>query len=353
MSTTIKTMVIIAAVAILGLSSAFAYRALTNRHQAAETTDISRQPTSSRMAWGITVLPFPFRTYLDSMTVDQMKEAKKLGVSYVRVDYAPFNPKVTDTAVDAALKQGLEVVLIIPFGPNNIFTDKNLTLSAQTYVTGVVNRYKGRVMIYQLGTEAASVALNNDASKSGIVLKDYPTAKLNAVTDWIKAAASSVKATDPKAKTLVNDQWVHTGFFDHYFAQGGDFDILGWNWFSDMGTSMDTVTLDAKTNQTYALLTKLKSYNKPIWLTEVSRRLGNQGGHEADQAAFIQTMAIYAQSKAEIQGFFVFNLLEDQAAPPQEQGYGIITAVDDDKTQKITGGKAAFKTYQQIIKSSR
>ncbi len=77
---------------------------------------------------------------------------------------------------------------------------------------------------------------------------------------------------------------------------------------------------------------KLKSYNKPIWLTEVSRRLGSQGGKEKEQADFIKTMATYATKQSAINGFFVFNLLEDQAASPQERGYSIITATDSGKT---------------------
>ncbi len=364
MSGTLKIIIGIIIVAVIGLGVGltihhFATGKTTAANQSANqqsqdtNTSIDLPASSNSFAWGITVLTFPFPTYEPAFTGTQMTEAKKLGVGYIRVDYVPGNPKATDLAVSDAGKQGLKVVLIIPYGPKDIFSDTNLTQNTTNYVKDLVNHYKGKVAIYQLGTEAASVALNNNAALSGIDLKDYPTAKLNAVTTWVAQAAKTVKQTDPSAKTLVNDQWVHVGFFDNYFAKGGDFDILGWNWFSDMGTSMDRVTIDASKNQYYDLMSKLTSYHKPIWLTEVNRRLGSQGGHEQDAANFINTMASYALKQPTIKGFFVFNLLGDQAAPPQEQGYGIINAADNGKSQTITGEKVPFTTYQSIITNNK
>ncbi len=339
-----KILIIIATIAILGLLTGLGFRLLTNKGSVTPKKEL---------AWGVTVLTFPFPTYKESFTRTQIQEAKKLGINTIRVDYVPTNPKASEVAVDEARKQKLEVVLLIPFGPKDIFSDKDLAANTDRYVTDIVNRFKGKVSVYQLATEAASVALNNDASKHGIKSSDYPASRLKAVITWVKTASETVKRVDPSAKRLVNDQWVHVGFFDQLLAEGADFDILGWNWFSDMGTTIDTVTLNQQTGETYQLLSKLESYNKPIWLTEVNRRQGSNGGKEPEQAAFITTMGDYVASRPVIKGFFVFNLLEDQAAPPQEKGYGIITATDNGKEQLITGHKAAFDAYKTVIKNGR
>lgn len=361
MNSTVKAIAIVVAIALLGLLAGLGIRFLGKNKQvnnqkpskARPANNLELPDSGAEFAWGITVLTFPFRTYQEPFTGVQMAEAKQLGVNYVRVDYLPTNPKAAEVAVEAARANGLKVVLVIPFGPKDIFTDKALANNTESYVSAIVKRFKGKVAVYQLATEVASVALANNAAAHGIEKKDYPADKLAAVTTWVKTAATTVASVDPSAKRLVNDQWVHVGFFDHYFAAGGNFDLLGWNWFSDMGTNMETVVIDKAKNQKYQLLSKLKSYNKPIWLTEVNRRLGSQGGQERAQADFIKTMANYAARQNAINGFFVFNLLEDQAAPEKERGYSIITATDTGKEQKITGRKPAFEGYRKAIQNNR
>jgi hypothetical protein len=349
MSTPIKAIIGIIAIAIIGLGAGWIFRSL--KGGSSTTSNLNVYDTSD-FAWGVTLLTFPFPVYNEGFTATQTTEAEKLGINYVRIDYVPSNPKAAEVAVDDAIKNGLKTVLVIPFGPKDIFTDKNLESSATTYVTDIVNKFKGKVGVYQLATEVASVALANNGAVHGIELKDYPPARLDAVTTWVKAATTAVKKADPSAKRLINDQWVHVGFFENYFAKGGDFDILGWNWFSDMGTSMDSVVLNAAENQNFALMEKLKSYNKPIWLTEVNRRMGSQNKGEQAQAEFITTMGNYVKTQDAIKGFFVFNFLEDQAAPAAEKGYGIITAVDNGG-QKITGHKPAFDAYKKVIQEAR
>lgn len=346
-----KTIIGLVILAVIGLGGGVGLK----RWQAiSKDREIKKQ-----FAWGVSALTFPFPTYIEKFsTQDQMQSAKKMGVGYVRMDYIPTNPKATDAMIQGAISADLTPVLIIPFGPNDIFKDKALEANTQKYVGDIVKRYKDQVKYFQLATEVASVALANDPSKHGIEVKEYPADRLRAVTTWVKTAEATVKDIAPAAQTIINDQWVHTGFFDNYFANGGQTDILGWNWFSDMGKDMNAPVIDASKQQTYALMTKLKSYNKPIWLTEVSRRLGSQGNNgasaELEQADFLTMMAEYVKTEPSIKGFFVYNLLEDQAAPIQERGYSLIKAHDDNgKSQKITGEKLAYERYRQIIKKAR
>lgn len=354
-----KVIGIIVVVAAIGLGAGFGWKALSKKdsNTGKSNTDTGNSlevpGTDEDFAWGATILAFPFPRYQESFSIDQMKEAKNLGLNYARIEYEPVNPQATEVLVNSAKDNGMKVVLVIPFQQKDIFTDKSLEKTTTDHVTSVVNRFKGKVAVYQLATEVASVALANNAALHGIEKKDYPADKLAAVTTWVKTASSTVKKIDPSAKRLVNDQWVHTGFFDNYFSAGGDFDILGWNWFSDMGNSMDTVTIDKSKNQNYQLLNKLKSYNKPIWLTEVNRRLGSQGGNEKAQADFITTMAEYATKQPQIKGFFVYNFFENQVAPEKERGYSLVNAADTNNQQKITGKKPAFDAFKKAIQNSR
>lgn len=318
---------------------------------AIKTSPQSAQPATKRaFHWGATVQPFPFAENNEQFLPEQFRLANELGLTTVRVEYSVEVPAMNKQAIDLAKQYGMQLVFIIPFGPNDIFSDKNLYSNAHKYVSDIVGQYKGQVPVWQLATEAASVALI-DGGHHGVDRVDYPEAKYQAVATWLKAASTAVKESDPAAKRLINDQWVHVGFFDRFLAEGGDFDILGWNWFSDMGTDWNRPLLNSKTGQRYELMKKLKSFNKEIWLTEVNRRRGSAEAGEKAQADYIQTMAEKAYADSAIKAFFVFNLVEDQEAPPQEKGYGLVHA---DKSKQWTAGpKEAFGRYQALIEAKK
>lgn len=296
-------------------------------------------------SWGVAIRPELFSNANTNLKFldDQFKAMKELGVTSLRADYNTKNEDLNKKVLALAKQNNIQVIFIIPFGPNDIFTDKKLYDNAYNYVKTITNRYKGQVPIWQLGTEVASVALKS-GDPHGIDGGDYPEAKYKAVSTWLKAATTAAKEADPSAKRLVNDQWVHTGFIDRFIKDGGDFDLIGWNWFSDMGTDMEKPVIDRNTGQTYKLMDKLKSYKKDIWLTEVNRRNGSMDGDEQAQAKYIETMANYAYSNQAIKGFIVYHLMG-------EEGYGIIS--HDVVKQTIAGYKPGYKVYQSIIKAKR
>lgn len=302
----------------------------------------------SQFRWGVTLMPYPFREKNEEFLPEQFRLAQELGVNTVRIDYSPKNQRFNDLSVELAKKHNIELVFIIPFGPNDIFTDPKLYDSAYSYVADIVRKYKDDIAIWQLANEVGSVALAN-GGLHGVATKDYPEDKYIAVSTWLKAAGKAVADIDPGARRLLTDHWVHTGFFERFIKDGGEFEILGWNWFSDMGRNMDRVILDQKTGQTYKLLSKLETFKKELWLTEVNRRLGSSGGQEKEQADFIQTMAEFAYATPSINGFLVFNLAEDTTARIEETGYGLIYTDIDSKT--VSGLKPAFSRYRDLIKA--
>lgn len=299
-------------------------------------------------SWGVTIAPFPFKDKNDVFLPEQFRLAKELGLNMVRVDYVPDNPTANQQAIDLARQNNLKLVMIIPFGPKDIFSDSTLSDDAYHYVYDIVSQHKGQVEVWQLANEVASVAII-DGGHYGVDRVDYPEAKYQAVATWLKAASKATHDADPAARRLINDQWVHVGFFDRFIAEGGDFDILGWNWFSDMGTDWSSPVINTATKQHYALMTKLKSFHKDIWITEVNRRGGSSGGNEKDEADFIQIMAEKAYAEPAVKAFLPYLLVEDQGAPDKEKGYGMVNV--DLTTQWTVGPKQAFSRYQALIKA--
>jgi hypothetical protein len=307
--------------------------------------------TNSRgFYWGASILVFPFPEKNTEFLPEQFRLAQELGLSTVRVDYTVGNDALNRQVIDLASKYKMQLVFIIPFGPNDIFSDSKLSDNAYNYVKDIVSKYKGQVPVWQLATEVASVAIV-DGGHYGVDKVDYPEAKYQAVSTWLKSATKAVKDADPSARRMINDQWVHVGFFERFIKDGGDFDILGWNWFSDMGTDWNDPVINAKTGQRYKLMDKLKSFKRDIWITEVNRRLGSSGGNEKAQADYIQTMADKAYAEPAIKALLVFNLVEDQKAPEAERGYGLVNV--NQQTWWVGGLKQAFGRYQSIIKGKK
>jgi arabinogalactan endo-1,4-beta-galactosidase len=251
-----------------------------------------------------------------------------------------------------AQKRNLKVVFAIPYGPNDIFQDKQLDQDTYTYVSQIVKKYQGKVSVWQLGNEVASVALNPGGNYMGIDQSDYPEDRYRVVSTWLKAASRAIRTYDPNAKILITDDWVHTGFFDRFVAEGGDFDVLGWDWYSVEGEDINTVTIEGRAAGPYRLMTKLGTYKKPIWLTEVSRHLGSYGENandrEKEQADFIETTAEQAWENQQITGFFVYNLIQDQTLTPNLRAFGILNV--DPETHMITSKKQAFDRYRLLIR---
>lgn len=297
-----------------------------------------------KFTWGIALRPELFPNEADNLKFIpvQMAKLKELGVDSVRVDYSPTKEAINQKVLDEAKKNGIKVVFIIPFGPNDIKSDKNLYDNAYNYVKKIVSRHKGQE-VWQLGTEVATVALKKP-DLHGVDFVDYPDSTYKPVATWLKAATKAVADTDPAAKRLLNDQWVHVGFFEKFLKEGGQFEIIGWNWFSDMGTDFEKPTIDRNTGQKYELMKKLRSFNKEIWLTEVNRRNGDADGDQKAQADFIETIANRARKIPEINGFIVFHFIG-------EQGYGIADINYEAKVINVY--KQAYERYKTIIQKNR
>jgi hypothetical protein len=310
--------------------------------------------TRRSTVWGITIKTLPLREGNEAFLPKQFQLAKELGVDTVRVDYSTTYPALNRLAVDEAKKSGLKLIFIIPFGSIDIFTDPHVTERTTALVKSIVEEYKTDVHVWQLGNEVASVAIRQNENLYGIDQVDYPEDRYKAVATWLKAATATIRQTDPSAKVLVTDAYVHTGFFDRYLAEGGDFDILGWDWYSWISDDMNSVPLEGRPGR-FRLLSKLATYKKEIWLTEVSRNLGSYGENQLDrqeeQAAFIESVAKQMFDSKTISGFFVYNLIQDQTQPENLRAFGIVNV--DPEHGKIIGVKAAFDRYRNLIKANR
>lgn len=300
--------------------------------------------------WGTTMRPFALAVYSKSNWAKQLDLQKNAGIQYARVGWVNDSKYSNFQFHDALIKAIKDKGLSVYFGfedNNNIFTVADPYQAGYDMAYKISNHYKGQIKYYQLLNEAASGSLKG-GQYSGENQSDYDMVKYNKTKEWLKGASDGIKKGDPAANRIITDQWLHFAFFEMLKRDGVNYDILGWDWFSDMGFMGDKLAGDGR-----AVLDHLKDFNKPIILVEVNARpegKNGQGGQNEDkQAAFIQQMADWAYGTGVIKGFFVHELIDSQTKTYTDY-YGLIS-VKKDEAGKIVPGepRKAYYVLKDII----
>lgn len=309
----------------------------------------SINPFAKDFLWGVVTRPSGLGRYHISVWNKQLDTAEKLGVDYLRITWdagAPDAVKFHKGVFEAVWGKGMEVFLVVE--PVNFDKLTNPEQEGYDLASNISKNFKGKIKYYQLLNEVASTVLIG-GQYSGENRSDYNSAKYQKAKKWITGASRAIRENDSSAKIVLTDQWTHYAFFDMLKEDGVDYDYLGWNWFSDMGFLGDKTVKDGT-----LLFDKLKSFDKPIILTEVNYRPNNITGQPEDkQADFIARMANWAwENNNDIKGFFVHELTDITNTPKKKvEYYGIVNAQKTETGAYIPGDpKKAYYIYQEIIK---
>jgi len=342
-------LIILLALIIGGAGGYFAYQKFFKNQS---SSDSSRQVTAENyqepFMWGVNVNPSALRKYDPAGWNLQMKRVAELGAGWIRLSFdndAPDRFAIYDEMIDAANTRNINVYL-------GLGSTKPIETIGNTYQDGynvgneVSAHYKGKIKYYQLMSEQGSGALRG-GGYSGENESDYDADKYNKAKEWMRGASTAIRKNDPNAYIVITDQWLRTAYFGMLIRDKVDFDIIGWDWFGDMGLMGDRELADGT-----LLVDKLRSFNKPLILAEVNDRPDpKKGMNEAKQSAFIKQMADWAYNSDYIKGFFVHELVDLRPANDSPGDfYGLI------KFKKASDGgytfgekKAAFDTYKNII----
>jgi hypothetical protein len=273
-----------------------------------------------------------------------------LGVKWARISWsfdAPDQFQYNGEIIKYLKDYGIEVYLVIE--PSDQFEKiQNPYKDGYDNAYRIASHYKGQIKYYQIMNEASGNAIKS-GSFSGEKEEDYDATKYERTREWIKGASAAVKKADPDAFRIVSSQWVHVAFLNNLQKDNIDYDIIGWDWFSDMGLMGEKKLADGT-----PLIDKLRSFNKPIILAECNFRPegenGQKGQPEAKQADFIQKMADWAVIE-KLEGFIVLELFD---TPNSGKGYtdyyGLVQVEQKTSGLYVPGEpRQAFDTYKNII----
>ena len=314
-------------------------------------------PLKSQKIIGATIRPFALSTesvHGDPLTtIDQeMEFLLKLGANSVRFNDEPASG-VTAYAVDSAIKNKIKPVLILePMDAPVDFNDNAVDFYSlgYSYAKKMALKFKGKVKYYQLSNEVSGTTAWK-AGDSGEQLTNRFNLKYNKnryvnLRDYLIGMSQGVSEVDPTAKKIISGHWVLVDVIKYLIKDGVDFDIVGWDWYSDMGYDVRNRTTDE--GYKLDLAGTIKSWGKEFWLIEVNREGGSFGGKEKEQAEYIQKFATSTLADEDVKGFFVFALTDnliDVGNPASS--LGLIKG--DRATLNFSEYKPAFMALQKVI----
>lgn len=298
----------------------------------------------------------PGEKYDENVFKEQIKLWQDLGMNNLRTNFerSGWQPldKFNDLMVQGAQDNNLKLSFIVESPFDDFFKEA-------TYDTGykwgqlVGSKYPGKVGYYQLANEVSgTVILPN---RNGLKAEDYDPDKYQILKNYLLGLSQGLKDADPKAKQIVSAHWLGLGVIDKLLNDGLNIDVIGWNWYSDMGDDITAKKLDE--GDVLNIPEHFAKYGKEFWITELNYNAGDSSG-EDKQAEFLQTFLDNCKKSGMVNGFFVYKLVDSICTEGDKPTSHLGIVKDTSSTQTNSGCdigniKKAFTVYKNFISVSK
>lgn len=317
------------------------------------------QKTVKKFIYGINGHPLTQESYVNNIDL-QIKLLKDLNSNFYRIDLAidsngfVINEAKFLSTVNKLRKNAITVLPVLIFN-RNIYNYNN---SDEAYRKGLVygmnfaKRYKNYFDYYEVGNEEG-INVIVGPHVDGDIINHYDPAKPKKVMPYFKGVCEAIKKADPNAKIIINEGWVHYGFFDLLKMYKVKYDIIGYHAYSDMGD-----VNRARKNFGNVLDTLNRKFGKRIWVTEFNVRNGSSLKDDSAQRSwFIRNLKTMHSSKF-VDAVFIYELLDQPAfdnpqSPynnPAEAYYGLVVWSNK---YSSTVKKPLFNYYKSFIVNNR
>lgn len=310
---------------------------------------------------GATIKPYALNTIEKDRSATaipaQVGLVNELNGTIVRMNTEP-EMATNDALITALADAGLDVFLVLEEGANPVH-DASLSL-AQLEQHGYdlalkyASRFKDQVDFYQLGNEVSGTAVSQPGDTGATIANrynlTYNKAKYDRVLAYTKGLSAGVEAADPGAKRAVTGHWVLIDIVKELIDDGAEFEIVGWDWYSDMGANPGKKLVDDQ--PTLDFPGTVNDWGKEFWLVELNKESGSYDNTEAEQAEYLGDVAKVMESDERIRGLIVHMLTDqvyEQSKDDKIGWLGIVNVKQQGREWGIGTKKPAFTTLAPIF----
>lgn len=263
--------------------------------------------------------------YLATSPTKQIQMLKDRGLTWYRLnvqttsDGSASSSTLLDALQAAATNGGVKILpMLYPRTMDYSDSQAAAYTKGKTLGANFAAKYGNYFTYYNLGNDLELPLLLSQ--KTGQSQNDYNLDKFNVVAAYLKGMDEGIKSKDADAKTMISAGWLHYGFLRMLEWYGVKYDVVAYNWYSDMenaaakGAGIPDITL------------KLSSLfpTKPIWFTEFNYRYkATSLTNEADQDAFVTKFVAKCNANPQVKVAMVYELFDEPYKSTQEGCYGI------------------------------
>lgn len=302
-------------------------------------------------AWTNAYAANPGEKFDQNVFDNQINALKELGINHLRTNFEHNGDTPTlwanNLLVESAEKNNWDLTFIVEHPFQDFFQEASYE-SGYEWGKKVGSSYAGKVDYYQLANEVSGTIIE---SGNGLKKEDYNQEKYEILKNYLVGLREGIYESDPNAKFIVSAHWICLAVIDMLIEDGLEFDVIGWNWYSEMGDNLSNKPIDE--GEPLDIPGLLGRYGKPFWIVELNQSGGDMEGEEK-QANFFERILENSYKSGDISGIFVYRFADTICTEGDQptSHLGIIKDRTSDKTKSgcnISDPKDAYYVLQDFI----
>jgi hypothetical protein len=267
--------------------------------------------------------------YLATSPTKQIQILKDRGLSWYRLniqtnsDGTASSSNLLEQLQAAATNNGVKILPMLYLRTLNYSDSESESFQkGKTLGANFAAKYGKYFTYYNLGNDLELELLLSN--KTGQSQSDYNQSKSKIMAAYLRGMDQGIKSKDADAKTIVSAGWLHYGFLRLCEANNVKFDVVGYNWYSDMeGAAANS------TNKIPDITIKLASLfpTKPIWFTEFNYRYkstSSNSTNETEQNTFVKKFIAKCKANPRVKVALIYQLFDEPYKSWQESKYGVL-----------------------------
>jgi hypothetical protein len=265
--------------------------------------------------------------YLATSPAKQIHLLKERGLTWYRLNIQTMSDgtasasSLLEALQAAATSAGVNILPMLYLRTLNYSDSQSQSYQkGKTLGANFAAKYGKYFTHYNLGNDLELPLLYSN--RTGQSQADYNTAKFNVVAAYLKGMDEGIKSKDYDAKTMISAGWLHYGFLRMCEWYGVKFNVVAYNWYSDMEGPAGN-----STNNIPDITIKLASLfpNKPIWFTELGFRYNaTSSTNETDQNTFVTKFINKCKANPQVKVAMMYELFDEPYKSTQERSYGML-----------------------------